>query len=95
MSVDIIRDIIDRVSDRLGLPDEMRDMLGLIERDVRRDWGGDRPYIAKAGESVKETVSRRNAALLLDYRAGERTSFLARKYGISRRRVRQIISETL
>lgn len=58
---------------------------------VRRDWGGERPYIAVNGEGARATMSRRDAALLRDWQAGERVALLARRYGISRRRVWQII----
>lgn len=96
--MDIIRDILDRVAHCMGLDDSIRDILDLVEREVRRDWGGDRPYIAKVGETAAlETAHRiahRNAQILRDWRNGERTALLARRYGISPRRVRQIIAET-
>ena len=61
--------------------------------DIRQDRGGDRPYIAKAGESAATEMSKRNAAILRDHRAGERATYLARKYGISRKRVHEIVRE--
>ena len=93
--MDIIRDILARVAARFGLDDPVLDMLGLIEVEVRRDWGGDRVYVSKTGESATLETARRNAQILRDWRAGERVSLLARRYGISPRRVRQIITETL
>jgi Mor family transcriptional regulator len=92
MTGDIIRDIMDRIADRLGLPEELRDQLGMVECDIRHDWGGERPYIAKQGESAQRETSARNRAIIRDWRAGERVSYLSRKYGISRQRVWQIIN---
>lgn len=92
--MDIIRDILDRVASHLGLDESVSDILGLVEKETRRDWGGDRPYIAKAGETDAHETALRNAQILRDWRNGERTALLARRYGISPRRVRQIIAET-
>lgn len=57
---------------------------------IQRDWGGDRPYIGKSGDATRK-MSTRDNALLRDWHAGERPATLARKYGISPRRVRQIV----
>lgn len=57
---------------------------------VEADWGGERPYIGK-GARAQRAMSQRDAALLRDWAAGERTQALARRYGISTRRVRKII----
>lgn len=57
---------------------------------VERDWGGERPYIGKGGEALRET-SRRDRAILREYAAGERVAYLSRKFGISRRMVWLII----
>lgn len=57
---------------------------------IESDWGGERPYIGK-GAAAQRATSQRDAALLRDWAAGERTQALARRYGISTRRVRKII----
>jgi Mor family transcriptional regulator len=55
---------------------------------VRDRWGGDRPYIARrAGEGY----SARNEQIRRDYLRGERFEFLERRYGLSRRRLMQIV----
>jgi Mor family transcriptional regulator len=91
--MDIVRDILDRIAAALaadgGLTDQIADQ---IEAQIRHDWGGDRPYIAKAGESAQAEISRRNAAILRDWQAGERPAAIARKYRISRVRVWQIVN---
>jgi len=89
---DIIKDILSRVEAVIPKKD-CRTFLDKIEAEIRRDWGGDRPYIAKAGESGVPEMSKRNAAILRDHQRGERPTYLARKYGISRQRVHEIIRE--
>lgn len=92
--MDIIEDIIARIvatvpeASKLG-----REELDAIERDIRRDWGGERPYIAKTGQVYQQVMSARNRAILRDWYAGERQQALARKWGISRQRVSQIVKE--
>lgn len=77
----------------LGISAEVAVMVAAEwRRGTERDWGGDRPYIAKTGEAAQAVLSRRNAALLRDWQAGERPAALARKYKISRVRVWQIVS---
>ena len=87
---DIITDILSRVEAVIPKKN-CRTFLDKIEAEIRRDWGGDRPYIAKTGETAIEETSRRNAAIVRDHQRGERPTFLARKYGISRQRVHEIL----
>jgi Mor family transcriptional regulator len=91
MDNDIIGDILWRVADRLVLPDTSRELLRQIEHDARRDWGGDRIYIARHGEEARQEMTARNLAIIRDWQAGERVSCLARKYGISKQRVSRIV----
>lgn len=84
---DIVADILDRLAGTLS-PAVRAD----IEAAIRRDWGGDRPYIARAGESARAVISQRNAAIARDYHRGESIALVARRYGISRRRVYQVLS---
>jgi Mor family transcriptional regulator len=59
-----------------------------IEREVRLDWGGDRPFIARrAGEGH----SQRNSRIMRDHLAGERMALLERRYGLTRVRIWQIV----
>lgn len=62
-----------------------------IEQDVRRDWGGERPYIAKVGEARRKYVETRNARIRLDAHRGESSKLLSRRYGMSLRRINQIL----
>ena len=91
---DIIKDILARVAPVIPKKN-CRAFLDQIEAEIRRDWGGDRPYIAKAGEDGQAEMSRRNAAIVRDHQRGERPTYLARKYGISRQRVHEILRDAV
>lgn len=74
----------------LGISDQVAGMVAAEwQAGVVRDWGGERPYIGKGGQRA---MSRRDAAIWRDWRAGERAPALARRYGISARRVLQIVA---
>jgi Mor family transcriptional regulator len=91
--MDIIRDILDRIASALPAETFTDDIALQIETQIRHDWGGDRPYIAKAGESSADVMSRRNAAILRDWQNGERIPAIARKHRLSRVRVWQIVKD--
>lgn len=55
---------------------------------VRDRWGGDRPYIARRAGDGR---SMRNDAIRRDYLRGERFELLERRYGLTRRRLIQIV----
>lgn len=61
---------------------------------VVRNWGGDRIYIGSSPAQVQRARTRRDAAIVRDWRAGERLAALSRKYGISRQRVYRIIENS-
>lgn len=82
-------DILQRVVMRIGEP--AANVAMDLEAEIRRDWGGDRPYIAKAGESWRIQRTRREEAIRADHRNGAHPSALARKWGVSIRRIQQII----
>lgn len=44
-------------------------------------------------ESRKRVIAQRNRAIVRDYLAGERISLLSRRYGLTERRILQIIKE--
>jgi len=87
--LDLISDIFQRLAERHAKipPKVLRD----VEAEVRADWGGERHYIAKQGETGREQMAERDAAIRRDYAHGERIDFLARRHGISVKRVRQIL----
>jgi len=87
---DVVLDIMTRVREMFTADAAQ---LQELEAGVRRDWGGERPYIAKLGESARAARSWRDERIRSEYRRGERSGYLARKWGISERRVRQIVGE--
>ena len=63
-----------------------------VEDQVRRDWGGDRAYICKVGETERAHRSARDQRILMAHRRGDHEELIARREGIGIRRVRQILS---
>ncbi len=82
--MDLINDLLNRIAEKIGLPDELRDML---EHDLRIEWGGMETYINKIARH------KRDAALLRDWRNGERIRFLQRRYDLSASQVYNIIGK--
>ncbi|MCR6700867.1 MAG: hypothetical protein NVV68_06845 [Dokdonella sp.] len=85
---DIVSDLLQRILSRFTLP---ADLVADVERDVRRDWGGDRPYIAKQGELGRRLRSAREERIRAEHRRGEHVGILARRWGLSIRRIQQIV----
>lgn len=86
---DIVRDVLARVVSRLG--DVPANIPMEVEAEIRRDWGGDRPYIAKAGEAGRAERGRREQAIRGDHQRGVHVNALARKWNISIRQVQRIL----
>lgn len=89
--MDIINDYTSRIAEALAAGNFTEERAAQIAEEVRRDWGGERAYIAKAGESAMRELTLRDIAIRRDYRNGERICFLARRYGISRQHIYRII----
>lgn len=70
------------------VPGADRSVMAAADAALRERWGGDRPYIARR---VGEGRSQRNDAIRRDYLAGERFELLERRYGLTRRRLMQIV----
>lgn len=85
--MDIIRDILDRVF--LGDASRSKEE---IERELRKDYGGERVYVSKTGDQEHAEVSRRNAAIRADWLRGERMELLVRRYRITSRRIYKIVN---
>lgn len=88
---DFIQDILARlleVAQRDGCFTET--MAREVEQQVRRDWAGERVYIAKSAADARLEMSRRNAAIIRDMNNGERVALVARRYKISRRMVYKV-----
>ena len=85
---DIISDLFWRLSQRVQIAALV---LIEVEQEIRTDWAGERPYIAAKKEHQRPVISARNGRIYADWRRGERVPLLARRYGVTERRIRQII----
>lgn len=86
---DIIDDILRRVIEMAPAFSEA--LARQIAEEARREWAGERVrfyYIARRDDDMR---SQRNEAIKRDYLAGERLGLLSRRYGVSERRILQII----
>jgi len=83
---DPIRDTLRMVAEVVGISEELALR---IERKVRENWGGDRPYIAHDYESRRIA---RNDAIQAAWDAGERDiGRLARRFNLSTKQIRRVI----
>ena len=90
---DFVTDILHRILPRhTRVARKTRDK---IEREIRRDFGGDRFYIAKTGESAQAEITERNWRIYRQYRSGEHIALLARRWQMSERRIRQIVADCM
>ena len=90
---DIVRDILRRVMESLSSTSESGFSDGMaveIERQVRRDWGGERPYIAHDNDTRR---AERDDKIRAAWQAGQHdVASLATRFGISSRQVRRIVA---
>lgn len=84
---DIVRDYTERVIERLrkwspSVPKEVIEQIvrdiSQVEPEMRRDWGGDRAYIAK------DVARERHQRIRQDLASGSQVSEVQKKHGISR-----------
>lgn len=86
---DVIADILKRIADIADVPAHA---LHQVERDARQYWGGERCYVAKAGESPRRREAFERAELIrADFRRGEHVDLLSRRYQLTPRHVRRIL----
>ena len=86
--MDVLHDVCERLV-RAGVP---KDVVEPVIDEVRKDYGGDKVWVARYSERVRERLNTRNMQLYRDWQRGERIEYLARKYNISKKRVYTIIS---
>lgn len=95
MATDIIRDIITRIQeglmDSIGLPEQVVDLLTIVDRDIRREYGGERPYIAKTCEEDLANTAKRNNAIRRAWKSGEPVPVLMERHGLSRANIYRIV----
>lgn len=85
---DLVHDILHRVRTMFDLP---ADMVSQVEQGVRQDWGGERHYVARLGESARQIRGKRDQLIRDQFRRGEHVPLLARRWNISERHVRRIV----
>lgn len=89
--MDIIADVLWRLRE-LGIhaPPEN---LQKLEKHLRTTWGGQRHYVARNGDTQHHDMQQRNQHILAAHQAGEPDEQIAHRYGISVKRVQQIIRD--
>lgn len=90
---DIIIDMVQRCAAILANPPldaaSQTKALQDLEKGLRADWGGDRPYIAhRRGDGHSE----RNSRIMRAHQQGKHIAWMAKKENLSERRVTQIIA---
>jgi len=83
---DIVADIIQRLAESLGAELVPADVMQRLEVEIRRDWAGSTVYVPAASGRV------RNAEIRDKYRKGAGVDRLAAAYGLTPRRIRQIVN---
>lgn len=82
--VDIVHELIERakvrIAEKFGLPEEVADLLNLVEREVKRDYGGERVTISR----MDAPVEAKAAKVTRDYLANLDTRDITSRHGISR-----------
>lgn len=86
---DPLSQMLQRVAEITALPP---DQIHAIEAELRADWGGERAYIARMGECVMRLQAQRDIRIRQQHRDGESVRLLARRWDLSERHVRRIIS---
>lgn len=93
---DIIVDMVQHVQALLTAPPstdvDRASALLELEKSLRAEWGGDRPYIAtRRGDVSAQLHSERNSRILRAYQAGRHIAWIAKKENLSERRVFQLV----
>jgi Mor family transcriptional regulator len=91
-SDDIVADILQRVVEAAANSSGggfSESLASTIEKQVRADWGGSRPYVQRDRESLR---IERDDKILAAWSEGQHDiQMLATRYGISVRQVRRIV----
>ena len=90
--IDIKTRLLEQAAD-LGISKETAAMLAACVDGAAKDYAGDRVYIGKTTTETRQQMTRRDRSVLRDHQAGERVALIARRYGITERRVRMIIAD--
>lgn len=89
---DLIADILARIAEQCT-PKMLEKLdLSAVESGIRRDWGGERHYVARKGEEVRARLTERDERIRMQHRRGERVPLLSRRWGLSERQIRRIVN---
>ena len=97
-NADLVDEVLDCVKRRTNINSLL---LRDIERDVRRNWGGGRHYVASRGSEYRRHIVERDECIRSDYArltaAGtpkcEACDYLGRRYDLSAMRIKQILRD--
>ena len=88
---DFVHDMIERIRIKIatayGLPDEVADLLGMVETEIKHEFGGNQVYIQQS----KAELARKAEAVKRDYLADMPVDNIASRHGISRRQMYRLI----
>ena len=93
MSDDILRDYRERLLARLGPGAHRRiaEHLDEIEREMRRDYGAERHYVARSPAEAVAWRCARDQRIIAGWRRGDSVRLLSRRFDVSDRQVRRIL----
>ena len=86
----LVADILERI--RQKYPRLPAAVAREVELEARADWGGERHYIPKRGESGRQQLAERDRQIHAEHRRGDHDELIARRHGISIMRVRQVLA---
>lgn len=89
---DIVRDILRRVvaAGRTagGIDEQLADV---IEKEVRKDWGGETPYIPRRGSEAARAARNEKIHALYWQQDIKDVPMLSRRFGLSMKQIRRIV----
>lgn len=82
---DIVHEILNRMKQRIadayGLPDEVADLFGLVENEIKTEYGGERVHINKPTQDKRKKIEAVRAEYIHSDQPPEQ---IASRHGISR-----------
>ena len=94
MCDDILSDFRARLLERLTGRDHLKMLVHVddVERELRRDWGGQKVYVPLGHADRDAYLGVRDLRIRDEHRRGDHPQAIARKWCVTERRVRQIVA---
>lgn len=93
--MDIIRITLmtfaEKLTARMGLGDELADVLNIVDGELRQEFGGERHYVSKTTEKALIESAAKKAAIRRAWANNEPAEIIAQRHGISRRYVYGVV----